>query len=164
MSACTVLTDTPLAIPSISYRASEHASTRSSRVHRLYLFLRHRSMVLYLISAFLFTGMAAVMIFFVHDLIMGWVPCRAIRIAATGHKKSRKALWTSRLRNPYSLPVVNFHRHWPNIVGAIHRAHVGNFYNCNSYRSRSPDCVGSSDLTICYVAVSALLMWCYALL
>ena len=45
-------------MPSISYKASEQASTRSSRVHLLYLFLRHLSMVLYLNSAFLFTGMA----------------------------------------------------------------------------------------------------------
>ena len=40
----------------MSYSASQQASTRSSSVHLLYLFLKQLSIVLYLIKAFLFAG------------------------------------------------------------------------------------------------------------
>src|SRR5690606_29550972 len=48
---------TPLSIPSYSYKASEHASIRSSNVQRLCLLRRQLSMVRKRIRALRFTGM-----------------------------------------------------------------------------------------------------------
>ena len=69
MSICTVLVQTPLVMPSISYRASQQASTKSSSVHLLYLFLRQLSIVLYLIKAFLFAGIVFFFIEWINKIV-----------------------------------------------------------------------------------------------